>query len=244
MLEGGDAGAGRGQGVDLAEVRGHREPQRRCLVQEWRQQVGGDLRVDLDQVRPGDGTLVDRPAHLGAGAHRGRRGVGGWCAVDHGAGGEHAGPQHRAEVEVVLERDGRVGARRAEVPHRGDAPGEIALHRPPLHVSVRIDEPRYHGLPDQAHSEGAARHGDLVHAGHGLDVAVLHENHGIRHRRAARAVDQRRSLEGDHAVTGALAAGQRQDQQEAAMRDAGCGMRHFGSADVWSCRICQRAPRF
>src|SRR5206468_9379248 len=28
------------------------------------------------------------------------------------------------------------------------------------------------------------------------------------------------------------------------MRDAGCAMRHLGSDDVWSCRICHRFPRF
>src|SRR6266480_5036209 len=69
-------------------MRRHGQAERVRLVHEWRQQVGRDLRVYLDELRPGHGTLVDRAADLGARPHGGGRRVRGWCAVDHGAGGQ------------------------------------------------------------------------------------------------------------------------------------------------------------
>ena len=84
VLERRDAGTGRGERVDLAEVRRHGKPERRRLVDERRQQVGGELRVDLDVVRTGDGELIDGLPHVGAGSHRRGGGVGGRGAVDHG----------------------------------------------------------------------------------------------------------------------------------------------------------------
>src|SRR3989441_6950129 len=49
---------------------------------------------------------------------------------------------HRAEVEIVPERDGRVGAGRAEIAHRRDPPDDVTLHGPPLHLGVCVDQPR------------------------------------------------------------------------------------------------------
>src|SRR5881396_1738021 len=62
-------------------------------------------------------------------------------------------------------------------------------------------------------------------------------------RRATGAVDQRRALERDRGVAAGLARRRQQGaaEQGAEAQDARHG---FGSLDVWSCRMYQRAPRF
>ncbi len=245
VLERRHPGPGGGEGVDLAEMRGHGEAEGGRLVQERSQQVGRELGVDLNVVCSCHRAQIHGPAHLGGRSHRGRCRIGRTGAVDHSTRGEHPRTQHRAQVEVVLERYGGVGAGRAEVADRGDAPGEVALGRPPLDVRMGVDQPRDDRLADEVHHLRAARHPDFVHAGHGLDVPVLDEDQRVLDRLPPRSVDQGRTLEGDHAVAGGVTGGEREDEeQEAGMRDARCAMRHLGSDDVWSCRICHRFPRF
>src|SRR2546422_501590 len=99
-------------------------------------------------------------------------------------------------------------------------------------MRMGVDQPRDDRLADEVHYLRAARHPDFVHAGHRLDVPVLDEDQRVLDRFPPRSVDQGRTLEGDHAVAGSAAAGERDEQQEAGMRDAGYAMRHLGSDDV------------
>ncbi|PYO98910.1 MAG: hypothetical protein DMD60_02895 [Gemmatimonadetes bacterium] len=101
-------------------------------------------------------------------------------------------------------------------------------------MRVGVDQPRDDRFSDEGHDARAARHRDLIHPGDRLNVPLFHENERVAHGFAARSVDEHRSLERDHAVAGGAAAGERDQQQEAGMRDAGCAMRHLGSDDVWS----------
>ena len=87
-----------------------------------------------------------------------------------------------------------------------------------------IDQPRDDRLADEVHDLRAARYGDLVHSGDGLDVPLLDEDQGVPHRLASRSVDECRALEGDDAVA-RRAPGERQEQRKG-------GALHFGSADV------------
>jgi len=66
VLERRHSGAAGGERIDLAKVSGDGEAQCGRLVQQWLQQVGRELRVDLDVVRARYGAQVHRPAHLGA----------------------------------------------------------------------------------------------------------------------------------------------------------------------------------
>jgi hypothetical protein len=91
---------------------------------------------------------------------------------------------------------------------------------------MSVDEPGDDRLPDEADDLRSARHGDLVHAGHGFDVPVPDQDHGVLHGCAARAVDQRRPFEGDQAVASRLAGGEEQGAREqgVAHRLAGHGL--------------------
>jgi hypothetical protein len=57
-------------------------------------------------------------------------------------------------------------------------------------------------------------------------------------------VDKRGSFERDHAILGRkeFAAARKDEEPQDGRSAAGPSGRHFGSLDVWSCKILQRSP--
>src|SRR3989475_2967969 len=135
-------------------------------------------------------------------------------------------PEHRAQVEVVLEHERRIVVR-VQVAHGGDAPRDVARSRPPLDVRMRVDQARDDRLADETDALGSPRYRNLVHARDGLDVTVLDEKQCVLDGVPTRAVDQRGTLERDHPLTGRLA-GRAQQEKDDNRRTAA----HLGSADV------------
>ena len=211
VLERRDAGARRRERVHLAEVRGDPHAQRRRLVHQRRQQGGRDLRVDLEIVRAARSRrrpLIHRAARLGPRGDGGGVGIGGRDAVDHRPRSEHPRAEHGAEIQVGLEGEGRVVRHRPQVAHRRDAPRDVARQRPALHVRVGIDQAGDNRLAAEVDHDRATRNLDLVHPRHRRDVPVLDEQHRVGDGRAARAVDERRTLERDDTLPGRGARGQ------------------------------------
>ena len=196
-----DAGARRRQCVGLAEMRCHRQAQLLRLVDQRPQQVRRDLRVDLEIIHAGDGMLIDRATRLIGRRDAGRVGIGRRRAVDHGTRAEHARAQDRSEIQVVLEREHRVGAA-VQIAHRRDAPRDVASRRPPFHVCVRVDQTRDDGFADQIDPLGALGNRDFVDVGNRFDMPVADDDDHVGLRRAARAVDERRALERNDAIAG------------------------------------------
>ena len=254
VLERGDPGARGRERIDLPEMGRDREPQHRRLVHQGAQQLRRDLRVDLDPVGAGDGTLIDRLTRLRAASHGRGVGVRGRRAVDHRPRRKHPGPEHRAQVEVILEHERRIVVR-VQVAHGRDAPRDVAQSRPPLDVRVRVDQARDDRLADETDALGPPRYLNLVHARHGFDMTVLDEQQCVLDQVPARAVDQRGTLECDHPPARRLAARAEEKNrggQKPALRAAPTARppdrltaRHgFRSEDVWSWMICHRSPRF
>src|SRR3989442_89845 len=142
-----------------------------------------------------------------------------------------------------LQRQRRIHAGGALVPHGGHSPRHVALERPALDVGVGVDQPRDDRLPHEADLLRALGHRDLVDTRDGLDVTALHQDQSVLDRLASRAVDQRRAFEGDDTLARGLAGESEEEsgEQGAVPHSAGHG---FGSLAVWSWMICQRSPRF
>src|SRR5690242_20692423 len=100
----------------------------------------------------------------------------------------------------------------------------------------------FRSLADETDALGAPRHRHFVHPGHRLEVAVLDEQQGVGDRRPARSVDQGGAFQGDDALARRLAA--RGREEERATGGESPAAHGLGSCEVWSCRICQRSPRF
>src|SRR5688572_29729467 len=118
--------------------------------------------------------------------------------------------------EAGLERLVRV--RRAEqdelTRHFGDAgvlPVAVA-DRVPREMDVCVDEPRQHGRRREIDDRRAA--GDLHVRADRRDAALLHENHGIPHRRRSRAVDERACTNGNDGGGGRRRSGGRRRLQK------------------------------
>src|SRR5258705_267128 len=174
-------------------------------------------------------------ACLSRGRDAGRVGVRRWSAVDHRTRREHPGPDGRAQVQLVSQRDARVGGA-VQVADGRDAPGEVAGSRPPLHVGMRVDQSWNDGLAYQVDALGAPRHLNLIDAGDGLDVPIANEDDRVLLRRAPNAVDQRGALERDDSL--ALGRACPEDYRRAVEQV----LHGFGSAEVWSWRMRQRSP--
>ena len=179
VFDRGNPGARRRQGVDLAQMGCHREPECPGFVHQRAEQRRRDPGVDRDVVRAGDGALVDRLAGLGAHCDAGRVLVGRGRAVDQRARREHPRPEDRGQVEIVAQREARIGAR-VHVAHRGHPPRDVASRRPALDVRVRVDQPGDDRLTGHVYDLRAARHVGLAHAGDGPDVALLDQHQGVR----------------------------------------------------------------